>query len=550
MTEISTPSTTDRDSQFDVVVIGAGFAGLYALHRLRGLGLSVRVLEAAGGIGGTWHWNAYPGARCDVESYQYSYSFSAELDQEWTWSERYAGQPEILAYIEHVADRFDLRRDIQLNTRVDAATFDEARSTWSVATEAGERFEATYVIFATGSLSAPLAPPFPGVHRFSGESYMTQTWPHEPIDFAGKRVAVIGTGSSGVQLIPVVAERAGHLTVFQRTPNFSAAGRNRRLHPDELAAIKDNYPAHRDQQRASNGGVVLDINRRPAAEMTPAAQRTELEKRWAAGGMLPLTVAFADVLTDPDTNKIVQEFLRDKIVDRVSDPTIAELLSTTNHPFAGKRPCVDHGYFETFNRDNVTLVSIRDNPIAEITGTGVRMSDGTHHEFDMICYANGYDAITGALHRIDIRGRGSLSLREQWAAGPRTYLGLGFAGFPNLFSVAGPGSPAVLAMMIGLAEHNVDWITECIDSMRARAVTTIEPRPQSQGRWTDHVAQTADAVYAYRTAEGSYYKGANVPGKPHTFAIYVGGMRRYRRACDYETTNGYPGFILGAKPHH
>jgi cyclohexanone monooxygenase len=548
MTE--TPRFGDGEgiARFDVIVVGAGFAGLYALYRLRGLGLSVRVLEAGNGIGGTWYWNAYPGARCDVESHEYSYSFSRQLDQDWQWSQRYADQPEILAYIEHVADRFDLRPDIQLATRVSAAHYDDARARWSLSSETGERFEATYVIFATGSLSAPLPPPFPGVDRFTGASYLTQTWPREHIDFTGKRVAVIGTGSSAIQLIPVLAHQAGHLTVFQRTPNFSAAGRNRRLDPADLAAIKHHYPHHRDQQRAANGGVVLDINRRSAAEMTAAEQRAVLETRWAVGGVLPFTVAFRDVLTNPATNNIVQEFFRDKIRDRVTDPTIAQLLCPTNHPFGGKRPCVDHGYYETFNRDNVTLISIRDNPIAEITPTGVRLSDGTDHEFDIICYANGYDAITGALLRIDIRGRGGLSLRTQWSAGPRTYLGLGFAGFPNLFSVAGPGSPAVLAMMIGLAEQNVDWITEAIATMRARGATAIEPRPESQDAWTDHVAQTAAAIHTYRTVEGSYYTGANVPGKPNTFAIYVGGMRRYRRTCDQETTNGYPGFILGTTP--
>jgi cyclohexanone monooxygenase len=373
---------------------------------------------------------------------------------------------------------------------------------------------------------------------------MTQSWPGKQIDFADKHVAVIGTGSSGVQLIPVVAQHAGHLTVFQRTSNFSAAGRNRCLDPADIAAIKDSYPSHRDKQRASNGGVVLDINRRSAAEMTATQQGAELESRWAIGGVLPFTVAFSDVLTNPDTNTTVQEFFRDKIRDRVTDLTVAELLCPTDHPFGGKRPCVDHGYYETFNRDNVTLVSIRDNPITEITPTGVRLSDGTEHEFDMICYANGYDAITGALRRIDIRGRGGLTLRQQWSAGPRSYLGLTFAGFPNLFSIAGPGSPAVLAMMIGLAEQNVDWVTHCINTTRARGITTIEPRPESQDTWTEHVAQTANAIHTYRTVEGSYYTGANVPGKPATFAIYVGGMRRYRRACDHETAHRYPGFIL------
>ncbi|MEN4451255.1 NAD(P)/FAD-dependent oxidoreductase [Mycobacterium sp. SM3041] len=530
----------------DVIVVGAGFAGLYALYRLRGAGFSVRVLEAAPAIGGTWYWNAYPGARCDVESYQYSYSFSPELDQDWEWSERYAAQPEILSYIEHVADRFDLRRDITLGTRVIAATFDEDAAVWKLDTDAGDQFSAKYVLFATGSLSAPLAPPFAGVERFQGDSYCAQTWPHRDIDFTGKRVAVIGTGSSGVQMIPVLAEQAAELTVFQRTANFSAPGRNRVLGDAEIRSLKANYPRQRELQNASNGLVVLDVNRRAAAEMSPGERSAELEKRWDEGGVLTYSVVFRDVLTNPDTNELIAAFIRSKIREKVNDPAVAELLCPTDHPFGGKRPCLDHGYYETYNRNNVSLISIKDNPIAEITEAGVRLADGTEHEFDVICYANGYDAITGALQRIDIRGRGGISLRDEWSAGPRTYLGLGFAGFPNLFSIAGPGSPAVLAMMIGLGEQNVDWITDCLTWLRDNGIETIEPRRESQDMWTDIVSHAADSVYAYRTVEGSYYKGANVPGKPNAFAIFIGGMRRYRSACDLESDQTYAGFLLGA----
>lgn len=538
--------TTSAERSYDVVVVGAGFAGLYALLRLRDAGFSVRVLEAAPAIGGTWYWNAYPGARCDVESYQYSYSFSPELDQDWEWSERYATQPEILAYVNHVADRFDLRRDIQLGTRVTAATFDEDSAVWTLDTESGVPFIAKYLLFATGSLSAPLAPPFAGVDRFRGESYCAQTWPHRDVDLTGKRVAVIGTGSSGVQMIPVLAERAAELTVFQRTANFSAPGRNRVLSDAEIRSLKANYPRQRELQNASNGLVVLDVNRRAAAEMSPDERAAELEKRWDEGGVLTYSVVFRDVLTSPETNELIADFIRNKIRDKVDDPAIADLLCPADHPFGGKRPCLDHGYYETYNRDNVSLVSIKDNPIAEITEAGVRLADGTEHELDVICYANGYDAITGALQRIDIRGRGGISLRDEWSAGPRTYLGLGFAGFPNLFSIAGPGSPAVLAMMIGLGEQNVDWITDCLTWMRDNGIETIEPRRESQNMWTDIVSHAADSVYAYRTVEGSYYKGANVPGKPNAFAIFIGGMRRYRSACDLESDQNYAGFLLGA----
>lgn len=532
-----------ENREYDVIVVGAGFAGLYALHRLRALGFRVLVVEAGDGIGGTWFWNAYPGARCDVESMEYSYSFSPELDQEWEWSERYAAQPEILRYIEYVADRFDLRRDVRLDTRIARAHYHENTARWTLTTVDGPELSCRFVIFATGSLSAPLAPTFPGVESFSGKSYMTQTWPREPVDLRGKRVALIGTGSSGVQVLPEVAKQAAHVTVFQRTPNFSAPGHNRPLSADDIAQMKAVYTQHRAAQRDSYGGVVLDVNRRLGTEMTAQECQAELEKRWARGGVLGLTVAFRDVATDAKTNGVVQDFIRDKIRDRVEDPKVAELLCPDDQMFGSKRPCVDHGYFEAYNRDNVTLVSVRDNPIVAITPTGPELRDGSNYEVDVIIYANGYDAISGALSRIDIRGRDERSLRDEWVNGPRTYLGLAMAGFPNLFSIAGPGTPAVLAMMIGLAEQNVDWVADCLTDLRTRAIDEIEASFPAQDKWTEQVQGIADSIETYRTAN-SYYVGANVPGKPRAFPIYVGGMQRYRATCDQVAQTGYPGFEL------
>ena len=543
-TERSGP--TGPAPHYDVIVVGAGFAGLYALYRLRKAGLRVHVLDAAPAVGGTWYWNAYPGARCDVESLQYSYSFSPELDQEWQWTQRYASQPDILAYLNHVADRFDLRRDITLNARVESAAWDEAEG-WITTTEGGHRVRSQFLVLATGSLSAPLLPAIPGVERFAGQSFLTQAWPREPVDFAGRHVAVIGTGSSGVQAIPEIAAQAGHLTVFQRTPNFSAPGRNRPLDTGELAAAKARYPQLRAHQRAAYGCVELEVNRRTANEMTPEQQHQELRRRWVQGGVLPLTVAFRDVYTNLASNELVQDFIRAQIRAKVDDPALAETLCPSDHPFGGKRPCVDHGYFETYNRPNVTLVNVRDNPIQEITDTGIHLTDGTHHTVDTIVYATGYDAITGALSRIDIRGRNGISLREEWTTGPRTYLGLSFAGFPNLFSVAGPGSPAVLTMMIALAEQQIDWIATCINHLNHHGVTSIEATRPAQDEWTAELERAAHTAIAYTLTKNSYYNGANVPGKPQSFAIYVAGMPTYRRHCDNSADSGYTGFDLTHK---
>lgn len=533
--------------EYDAIVIGAGFAGLYQLYRLRERGLSVRVLEAADGIGGTWYWNSYPGARCDVESMDYSYSFDPELEQEWTWTEKYPAQPEILAYINHVADRFDLRPDVQLQTRVESATWDDDAHRWEIVTEAGERFRAQFVVSAIGTLSAPLKPRYEGIDDFQGEWYQTQDWPKEPVSFEGKRVAVVGTGSSGVQAIPEIAKEAAHLTVFQRTPNFSVEGKNRPLTPEEIAERKAGYREHRDKQRNSNVGIPLAINERSGLDMTHEERIAEMEERWGYGGAPVFNVSFVDIMTNLEVNEIVQDFVRDKIRAKVDDPELADLLTPRGHPFAAKRLCVDHGYFETFNRDNVDLVPITDNPIERLTPDGIRLADGSEHEFDAIVFAIGYDAISGSLLRIDIRGRDGVSLRDEWAERPATYHGLTIAGFPNLFTVTGPYSPAVLAVMIVAIEQHVEWIDACIGYLREHGIETIEATREAQEEWVAHVDEvTAGTVFPLAT--NSYYNGANVPGKPRNFPLYAGGLIEYNRRIDEVAANGYDSYLLDGRP--
>ncbi|MGB3484291.1 MAG: NAD(P)/FAD-dependent oxidoreductase [Mycobacterium sp.] len=537
-----------NSSEFDVLVVGAGFSGLYALHLLRSRGLTVRVLDTAPEIGGTWFWNAYPGARCDVESADYSYSFSPELDQDWEWTERYAAQPEILRYLNHVADRFALRDHIHLNTTVHSATYDESIAEWALQTDTGT-LRARYCVFATGGLSAPLAPPFDGADTFAGESYMTATWPQGGVDFRGKRVAVIGTGASGIQSIPEIATDAKHVTVLQRTPNFTVLGRNRNLGPEDIAEHKATYPERRKRQRASYGGTSAQPHLRRAAECTADEQLEELRRRSAEGGALTYVGAFRDVLTDLDANRVVADFVRSDIRSRITDPDLVDVVTPIDHPFAGKRPCVDHGYFEALCRDNVDVVSVRDNPITAIEPTGVRLTDGTLIEVDIIVYAIGYDAISGALMRIDIQGRNGIHLRDAWKNGPASYLGLAIAGFPNLFTVTGPGGPLGLTMMVALAEQNIEWIADCITDLDARGVRAIEATLEAQQQWTEEVEKRAErSIFA--AAPNSYYTGANVPGKPQRFSIYLGGFARYQAICNAVATEGYDGFreLSVAKP--
>jgi cyclohexanone monooxygenase len=532
------PSRVQR--QLDVVIVGAGFAGLYMLHRARGLALSARVYEAGDGIGGTWYWNRYPGARCDVESMDYSYSFSDQLQQEWRWTERYASQPEILRYIDHVADRFDLRRDVQLSTRVTAAVFDEAANRWEITTDGGDRVSAQFCIMATGCLSAAQVPKFEGLETFKGAWYHTGHWPHEGVDFTGQRVGVIGTGSSAIQSIPIVAEQAAHLFVFQRTPNFSIPAHNAPLDPGYERRVKASYPEYRRAARRSRVGFVVEGSDRSTLAVSAEERQREYDKRWSRGG-LGFALAFADVLTDRDANETAAEFFRDKIRTIVRDPAVAETLVPRGYPIGTKRLCVDTDYYATFNRDNVTLVDIRKAPIEAITPAGVRTTDGSY-ALDSLVFATGFDAMTGALLGIDIRGTGGQSLREKWAAGPRTYLGIAIAGFPNLFTITGPGSPSVLSNMIVSIEQHVDWIADCLRHLREHGAGRIEATVDAEEAWVAHVDDVGHATL-YPLAS-SWYVGANVPGKPRVFMPYVGGVDVYRQVCDDVTAKGYAGFAL------
>jgi cyclohexanone monooxygenase len=524
----------------DAIIVGAGISGLYLLHRLRALGLSVLVIDQATGVGGTWFWNRYPGARCDIESMTYSYSWSHELEQEWTWTERYAGQPEILRYLEHVADRFDLRRDIVLGTRVVKATFDEAGDRWLVVTDEGDRLSAAFLIMATGCLSVPRIPDIQGIERFAGEMHHTGVWPHDGVDVAGKHVGVIGTGSSAVQAIPVIAAEAAQLTVFQRTANFSVPAWNAPLTAEAISRRKARYEKFRRMARTTTAGNPWNASEQSVWEATPEERAREFEERYSVGGFC-LHAAFSDLFDDPASNELLAEFLREKIRERVHDPELAELLCPYDHPVGTKRMCVDTDYFETYNRPNVRLVSIRETPIDEITESGLRIGD-EDFAFDTIVLGTGFDAITGALLALDLRGRDGLPLLEKWAAGPRSSLGLTIAGFPNLFTVTGPGSPSVLSNMMVSIEQHVDWIVGCITHLRDRGIATIEPTAATENAWVDHVREVGDASLFPRAK--SWYMGANIPGKPRVLLPYVGGVGAYRKICDAIADAGYDGFDL------
>ncbi|WP_181783453.1 flavin-containing monooxygenase [Pseudonocardia pini] len=518
----------------DVVVVGAGFAGLYQLHRLRGLGLRTRVVEAGSGVGGTWFWNRYPGARCDVESLEYSYSFSPELEQEWEWSERYPAQPEILRYVEHVADRFDLRRDVAFDTRVTAATWQDDH--WEIETDAGGRIAATYCVFATGCLSVPKEPDLPGVETFAGPTYSTARWPHEGVDLTGRRVAVVGTGSSGVQSIPVIAEQAARLTVFQRTANYVVPARNGPLEPAVQQARKADYPRHRQAARESVNGLLGTPSQVSALSVDEAERTAAFERAWERGGLSSFRQTFGDLGLDLAANDTAAEFIRSKIREVVDDPETAEALGPRDHPFGTKRPCLDTGYFETYNRPHVRLVDLHKTPIEEITPTGVRTTDELV-EVDDLVLATGFDAMTGALLAVDVTGRDGRRLRDEWAHGPRTYLGLGVAGFPNLFTITGPQSPSVLSNMLVSIEQHVDWVTDCLATLAGR---TIEAEEQAQDRWVAHNAEAG--AQTLMGLANSWYLGANVPGKPRVLLPYTGGVGPYREICDAVAAKGYAGF--------
>jgi cyclohexanone monooxygenase len=546
---MSAPPSTPAKGQpaaaesYDVVVVGAGFAGMYMLHKLRGQGFSVRVYEQGGDVGGTWYWNRYPGARCDVESMQYSYSFSDELQQEWDWSERYAPQPEILKYANHVADRFDLRRDIQLDTRVDRAVFDDTTHSWAVTTSEGNTATAQYVVLATGCLSNARMPDIRGLADFKGKVYHTGNWPHEPIDFNGQRVGVIGTGSSAIQSVPIIAEQADHLTVFQRTANFSIPARNAALTAEEREAFRQKYPEiRRFAREEARNGIYTEMPDRGALEDGENERRSKYESRWSRGGLTFMSV-YNNLAIDKAANDTAADFVREKIAEIVRDPQTAKLLQPDNHPIGSKRICIDSDYFATFNRPNVTLVDIRSNPIEEILPNAVR-AGGKDYAVDALVLATGFDAMTGSVAKIDIRGRNGLTLNQKWAEGPKTYLGLMSAGFPNLFIITGPGSPSVLSNMIVSIEQHVDWIADCVAWMRERSLEAMEADKDAEDKWVAHVNEVAHTTL-YPQAN-SWYMGANIPGKPQIFMPYIGGVGVYRQICNDVAARGYEGFAMTA----
>ncbi len=534
---------TVHSTDLDAVVVGAGFGGLYMLHDLRQLGMSVKVFEQGGGVGGTWYWNRYPGARCDSESvfYMFSDRFSKEILKEWTWSERFAGQAEILEYLEFVTDRMDLRRDIQFNTRVTSAVYDEENNHWEVVTDDGTRTTARYLITAVGCISATNVPNYPGLENFTGEWYHTGSWPHEPVDFTGKRVAVIGTGATGVQAIPEIAKQASQLWVFQRTPNYDIPARNRPIDPQYVNEVKDNYPDIWERARQSGFGLPYQVVERSAVDWPPEERESIYEAAWAKGGFYIGLETFSDFLVNGESNETIAEFVRTKIRETVHDPAVADLLAPTDHPFFTKRPPLETGYYEAFNRDNVTLVDVRTNAIEEISRNGLR-AGGSEYEVDAIVFATGFDAMTGTLFKMGIRGRDGRRLDSKWADGPSTYLGLTTHGFPNMFMITGPQSPSVLSNMPVAIEQNAEWIAELIGHMRDRGVDYVEATEDAEQQWGAHHNECAEATLLLGT--DSWWVGANIPGKPRTLYPYVGGVGPFRQICRQVAEQGYEGLTL------
>lgn len=537
----------EADTTFDAIVIGAGFSGLYMLHRLRRLGVRTRVLEKAENVGGTWLFNRYPGARCDIESIEYSYSFSEEIQQEWVWTESMPAQPEIEAYLNFVADRLDLRRDIQFHTKVVAMTFDEDAGAWLVRTEAGETLEAPFVVAASGILSVPLEPDIPGMATFTGTSLYTSRWPKAGVDLSGKRVGVIGTGSTGVQLIPVIAREVLQLSVFQRSPAFTLPWRVHRFEAGELDEMKARYDEIRAAQRAHPIGaarlsafsVLLEmLGRPPLKSSTREEQLSAIDEHGVMGAL-----NWGDIFFDIEANRLATQLYGEALARIVKDPETAASLVPV-HPFACKRPIIDQGYYETFNRDNVTLVDLRKTPIREVTPRGISTGDGSY-ELDVIIYATGFDAMTGALSHIDVRGRDGISLGEFWASeGPLSYLGLAVAGFPNLFTIQGPGSPSAATNFVAALEQHVEWIGDCIAHLRDRGIRTIEATATAQQEWIDHATSLVAPTVLVHPSCNSWYNGGNVPGKKRMYMGYTGGIPEYRRRCDEIAAGGYTGFKL------
>lgn len=525
----------------DAIVVGAGFAGLYAVYKLRELGLSHRGFEAGSDVGGTWYWNRYPGASSDSESWVYSYSFDKQLEQDWTWTSRFPEQPEILSYLKHVADRFDLRSAFHFNTRVVGAEYNEQNNLWCVTTDQGEIIHATYLITAVGCLSAAQVPDIPGRDDFQGAWYHTGEWPHEPVDFTGKRVGVIGTGSSGIQAIPIIAQQAKHVTVFQRTPNFSVPNGNRKLSEQEIKQLKENIGEIREFCRWSSIGQPYDFKDKEALKVSDEERERQFEEDWQKGGFEWMFGSYSDLVFNLEANHHAAEFVRRKINQTVKDPETARKLTPKDYPIATKRLPLDNGYFETFNRDNVSLVDLRETPIESIVAAGVKTTETTH-ELDILVFATGFDALTGPISRLNIRGRNQLALNDKWAAGPETYLGVAAAGFPNMFMITGPGSPSVLGNMPTSIEQHVDWIADCITYARDKGATVIEPENEAETAWGAHVKELADETLFPQT--DSWYMGANIPGKPRVFLPYVGGFGTYRKLCNEVAEKDYEGFTF------
>jgi cation diffusion facilitator CzcD-associated flavoprotein CzcO len=522
----------------DVIVVGAGFAGLYAVHHFRSLGFTVQAFEAGTDVGGTWYWNRYPGARCDVESVDYSYSFSEELQQDFDWSERYAGQPEILRYMQHVATRFDLYRSIRFDTRISAATYDDSAQDWHVQLDNGDTASARFLILATGALSVPLIPNIPGLDSFQGKTYQTARWPVDGVDFTGQRVAVIGTGSSGIQSIPVIAQQAEQLFVFQRTPNFSIPAHNKPMTPEALKEVKANYTERRRMGRENRGGSPYRFRPEGAMDVDTDERAAGFEHAWQRGGT-HFAKAFSDLMVSDESNQRAVEFVHSKIGSIVTDAAVADALMPKNHPLGSKRICTDTDYYETFTRENVTLIDVQRTPLTEVYADGIRTTDGDY-PIDALVLATGFDAMTGSFLAIDIRGSRGLPLRTAWSAGPRTYLGLAVVGFPNLFMVSGPGSPSVLTNMVAASEHQVDWLGDCLVHLRDNNLASIEAEEPAQDDWVDHVNAVAQKTLYMKA--NSWYLGANVPGKPRIFLPYVGGFDRYQEICAEVAAAKFRGF--------
>ena len=528
-------------SDVDVVVVGAGFAGMYLLHELRENGFTSRVLEAGDDVGGTWYWNRYPGARCDIATTDYQYTWDPDLHHEWTWSEKHAAQPEILRYAQYVAKKHDLYSGIDFKVKVEQATWDDAAKKWSIATSTGETITCRHYVMATGCLSVPKEPDIPGTERFGGDVYVTGRWPHEGVDFTGKRVAVIGTGSSGIQSIPLIAEQASELVVFQRTPNYSIPALNGPAPADRVARLAADRATYEAEAKLSTSGVPMPMPTVSALAVSQEEAFAMLEESWQRGELLAPGATFLDAGTSRAANEVVCEFMRSKIRSVVKDPEVAELLSPRGHAYGTKRPCMDTNYFQTFNEPHVRLVDLRKNPIRSITEKGIDFGNESK-EFDAIVYATGFDAMTGAIVGVNITGKNGLTLKKKWEAGPLTYLGLTSVGFPNLFMITGPGSPSVLSNMMVSIEQHVDWIRDTLIEMREQGWETIEPTPVAEEGWRVHCGDCADITIFQET--DSWYMGANVPGKPRVLFPYIGGVGRYRTICDDVRKNGYLGFEL------